>query len=184
MAFDIQYLPVVYNCFLEWSFFYAWFLESHGSRHIQLWTMGTFWICSIHLSLAQTLFWFVELITIPHESRGKIHGWHQPNVPGISGLGLIVYMACLYAPIIMDQDPQCQLFHLKSEELKRRCVTTPNTKLSFCQTLCHLRLGTLPCFVSRADHLVSSYLQNIQTPQHTHQRKSNKSKVTFEIKLF
>ena len=30
---------------------------------------------------------------------------HQPNVPGISGLGMMCLgMACLYAPIIMDRE--------------------------------------------------------------------------------
>jgi hypothetical protein len=33
-----------------------------------------------------------------------MYGWHKPNVPGISGLGMMCLgMSCLYTPRIMDQ---------------------------------------------------------------------------------
>ena len=69
--------------------------------------MGIFWIIKLNfdtfLERSQAFFLFLELITIPHKSRGEIHGWPNPNVPGVSGLGMMCLgMACLYAPIIMD----------------------------------------------------------------------------------
>ena len=43
------------------------------------------------------------LICWSYNYSTQIHGWHQPNVPGISGLGMMCLgIACLYAPIIMD----------------------------------------------------------------------------------